>query len=167
MCCFTSILSHFSCFCVRFAAQSKAAAAAAAAGGLPLTIGRPVVKTVKEAAKIAPPTAGVRPKTTAGGMPIIGRPVMSPAGATLPAAPPSKVTKGPGMGDSPQAINHHQQHQQQPQQQAAPGTQGQAMISGGRMSAAGQQAQGQTMQVLLPKGLFRVGLGMISEMIVI
>lgn len=116
--------------------QGKAAAAAAAASGLPLTIGRPVVKG-KEAAKAVAPAAGVRPRVpgTPGGMPIIGRPVVTPV------VPPSKVAKVPGMGDSPQASTQ----QLQQQQQSTPG--GQAMV-GGRMGAAGPQTPGQTMQVM-------------------
>lgn len=108
--------------------QGKAAAAAAAAAGMPLTIGRPVAKSAKEAAKAAAPVAGVRQRATgtAGGMPIIGRPVVI--------ATPTKVPKVPGLGDSPQAST-------QMQQQAG------ALGAGGRMGSSGPGTPGQTMQV--------------------
>lgn len=119
------------------APQGKAAAAAAAAAGIPLTIGRPVVKSAKDAAKAAA-VAGVRQRapSTSGGMPIIGRPVVTPA------VPPTKVAKVPGLGDSPQASTQLQQLQQQ---QA--GTPGQSLGAGARLGTSGPQTPGRTMQV--------------------
>lgn len=117
--------------------QGKAAAAAAAASGLALTIGRPVVKIAKEAAKASAPVTGVRTRAGASGaMPIIGRPVVSPA------VPPTKVAKVPGLGDSPQASTQLQQ------QQSMPGPQAQPMGANVRLgTTTGPQTPGRTMQV--------------------
>lgn len=97
-----------------------------------MTIGRPVVKTAKEAAKAAAPVAGTRTRTT--GVPIIGRPVVT-------AATPTKTAKVPGVGDSPQTSAQLQQ------QQPIPGQPPQAMAAGARIGTAGPQTPGSTIQV--------------------
>lgn len=133
--------------------QGKAAAASTAVGGLPLTIGRPVVKNAKESAKTTVPPTGGRPRASsgAGTMPIIGRPVVTPA------VTPSKLAKMPGLGDSPQAASHIQQSQGQGQGQGAAGQQGQQgqqstmhIGQSGRIAGSGAPSPGQTlMQVRL------------------
>lgn len=135
-------ISVISCVCSSFYASltrscnGKVVAVAAAAGGIPLTIGRPVVKAAKES-KVAIPTpvARVRVPATAGGMPIIGRPVVSPA------APPLKVAKVPGLGDSPQAATVLQGgagggQRELPGQPGQPGGAG-IGVQGGRLGGLG------------------------------
>lgn len=112
--------------------QGKAAAAAAAASGIPLTIGRPVVKSAKEVAKAAVPVPGTRARS---GAAIIGRPVATQA------TPPTKVAKVPGVGDSPQASTQLQQ------QQSIPGQPPQAMAAGTRIGGSGPQTPSRTIQV--------------------
>lgn len=111
--------------------QGKAAAAAAAAGGL--QIGRPVVKNVKETK--ATVAAKARVATIQGGMPIIGRPVVAPA----PQA--TKLTKVPGLGDSPQAPTALQNAQGMGQRDVPgqPGQPGGAGMGGqsGRLAGSG------------------------------
>lgn len=108
-----------------------------------MTIGRPVVKNAKETAKAAAVVAGARPRagaTSVSGMPIIGRPVVTPA------VPPTKLAKVPGMGDSPQPANQMQQQQQG----------GGQPVAGQPGQTAGQQAM---MQQQIGAGAGRIGGG--------
>lgn len=105
-------------------------------------IGRPVVKSTKEAKAAAAAGGGrQRTATTASGMPIIGRPVVSPA------VPSSKAAKAPGLGDSPQAANQLQQQQQNPGPTPAGQQQQSTMAAAARMGGAGAQSPAQAMQV--------------------